>query len=272
MRLLLPLIDPRTFNIDPGGIEHVLTGGTKAIIAVHLYGQTAPMNEIMSLAGSRDIAVIEDACQAIGASHRGCKAGSMGNCGCFSFFPSKNLGGYGDGGMVVTGDRELARKVRALHLHGIYEKYRHHSVGINSRLDAIQAAVLLVKMKYLDKWNMERAENAEYYNSRLKDVDDIAVPFCEPDNSCVYNQYVVRSGRRDELKVFLDRRGVGNEIYYPLPLHLQKCFSSLGFGKGDFPQAERAARETLAIPVYPELSREEQDYVIGTIKEFIQQQ
>ncbi len=261
-------IDPRTFNIDPGGIEDALTGRTRAIIPVHLYGQMAGMGEIMALARSAGVGVIEDACQSMGASRKGRKAGSIGGCGCFSFFPSKNLGGYGDGGMVVTGDPQLAERIGILHLHGIRDRYYHHLIGINSRLDAMQAAVLLVKVKYLDKWNDSRRVKAEYYNNKLKDVEGITVPFCEKDNRCVYHQYVIRSGRRDELKGFLDSKGVGTGLYYPVPLHLQRCFSFLGYQQGDFPRAERAARETLAIPVYPELSRKEQDYVIGAIREF----
>ncbi len=261
-------IDRRTFNIDPERILERLTSRTRAVLVVHLFGQTSEMDTILEIAGKRGIPVIEDACQSIGARYKGKRAGSMGLAGCISFFPTKNLGGFGDGGMIVTGDASLAEKLRMLRVHGARERYFHDFVGINSRLDAIQAAVLLVKLKYLDAWHEARRRNASRYNERLKGVEGIEVPLEAPGNVSVYNQYVIRSRERDELRKFLLENEIGCEVYYPLPLHLQKCFASLGYREGDFPEAERAARESLALPVYPELSCEDIDYVAEKVAEF----
>ena len=261
-------IDPRTCNIDPALVASAVTRKTRAIVVVHLYGQTCEMDPIAELAGARGIAVVEDACQSIGALYKGRSAGSIGEAGCLSFFPSKNLGGFGDGGMVLTGESGLAEKIRTLRVHGSREKYHHEFVGINSRLDALQAAVLLVKMRHLEGWHEGRRRNAARYDAGLRGIEGIAIPYVEPHNRSVYNQYVIRARRRDELRAFLGAQGIGTEVYYPVPLHLQKCFAFLGGAPGDFPRSEAAARETLALPVYPELAREQLDYVISKIRDF----
>jgi dTDP-4-amino-4,6-dideoxygalactose transaminase len=261
-------IDPRTYNIDPALVARAVTPKTRAILVVHLYGQACEMDPIMKLAGERGIPVVEDACQSIGARYRGKSAGAIGAAGCLSFFPSKNLGGFGDGGMVLTGDAGLADRVRMLRVHGSREKYHHEVVGINSRLDALQAAVLLVKMKRLEAWHEGRRRNAAYYDERLRGIEGITAPYEEPHNRSVYNQYVIRARSRDELRAFLAAQGIGTEIYYPVPLHLQECFAFLGGAPGDFPRSEVASRETLALPIYPELSREQLDYVVSNIRKF----
>ncbi|UCF04472.1 MAG: DegT/DnrJ/EryC1/StrS family aminotransferase [bacterium] len=263
-------IDPATFNIDPASIRDSITARTKAVIVVHLFGQTADMDPILALGGERGVPVIEDACQAIGASYKGRSAGSMGSVGCFSFFPSKNLGGYGDGGMITTDDVRLAQNIRILRVHGSRERYFHDFVGINSRLDAIQAAVLTVKLGYLEEWNELRRERAAYYHELFSEVPEVTVPPVTEGNVPVFNQYVIRIQRRNECKAFCIENGIGCEIYYPVPLHLQKCFSSLGYREGDFPEAERASRETLALPIYPELEKGQQEYVAERITGFFQ--
>lgn len=263
-------IDPRTYNMQPDRVSDALSDRTRAVIVVHLFGQAADMDTILQSAGERGVPVIEDACQSIGSVYRGKKVGSMGRIGCFSFFPSKNLGGFGDGGMIVTDDADIADTVRMLRVHGSGRTYLHERVGLNSRLDALQAAVLSVKLKYLDGWNERRRGNAAYYDERFAGLDGVTTPFVEAHTMCTYNQYVIRARRRNELKAYLLENGIGCQIYYPIPLHLQECFSSLGGGEGDFPEAERAARETLAIPVYPELTKEEQDLVVAAISRFIQ--
>ncbi|MDD3643038.1 MAG: DegT/DnrJ/EryC1/StrS family aminotransferase [Candidatus Krumholzibacteria bacterium] len=261
-------IDPRTFNIDPARVAGSIGPRTKAILVVHLYGQTAEMDPILDAAASRGIPVIEDACQAIGARCRGRAAGSMGLAGCFSFFPSKNLGGAGDGGMVVTGDDSLADRIRVLREHGARRRYYHDEVGINSRLDAIQAAVLLVKLRRLDEWSEGRRRNAARYDELLGAAEGVVTPAALPHNRHIYNQYVIRAARRDDLKEHLQGAGIGCEVYYPVPLHLQACLSFLGGKEGDCPEAERAASETLALPVYPELTAAMQDEVAGAIGRF----
>jgi dTDP-4-amino-4,6-dideoxygalactose transaminase len=262
-------IDPRTYNIDPGRVAKLVGRATRAILVVHLFGQIADMDAISEVAGRSGIPVIEDACQSIGARYKGKRAGSLGAAGCLSFFPSKNLGGFGDGGMIVTDDPSLADAARILRVHGGREKYYHDVVGINSRLDALQAAVLLVKLRYLDGWSARRRGNAEYYDGRLSLVGGIEPPVVAEGCVSIYNQYVIRARDRDALKAFLIAEGIGCEVYYPVPLHLQRCFSFLGGRKGDLPESERAAEETLALPVYPELEREEQDYVIDRITAFM---
>lgn len=269
-------IDPKTYNIDPQLIEEILHKKSfgqkiKAIIPVHLFGQSAEMNSIMDIARRHNLIVIEDAAQAIGAEYDGKKTGSMGEFGCFSFFPSKNLGAYGDGGLVVTDNDEFAEKLRILRLHGSRPKYHHKFIGLNSRLDNIQAAVLEVKLKHIDKWNEGRILNAEWYNKKFAEAgligDFINVPY---SNGCghVYNQYVIRAGNRDGLAKHLKNNGVGCEIYYPIPLHLQECYKNLGYKEGDFPISEFAAKETLALPVYPELSMEQKEYVVENVRKF----
>ncbi len=264
-------IKPDTFNINPMLIESVITPRTKAILPVHLYGQCAEMEPILQIAAKRKIPVIEDAAQAIGATRRGRKAGALGQVGCFSFFPSKNLGGFGDGGMVTTDDQALADRVRMLRVHGSRVKYVHEMIGMNSRLDALQAAVLRVKLKYLEGWTKGRQQNAARYESLFKDadlLDHVTLPAVTAENRHVYNQYVVRAVRRDELRAFLQEQGVGTEIYYPVPLHLQVCYKDLGYRQGTFPQAERAAEESLALPIFAELTADQQAYVVETIKKF----
>ena len=249
-------IDPVTYNINPCLIEAKITKKTKAILPVHLYGQTADMTKINEIAMRHNLFVIEDAAQALGAEYKGKKSGTLSNIGCFSFFPTKNLGGYGDGGMMVTNNKELADKMKMLRVHGSSPKYYHKVVGINSRLDAIQAAALSVKLKYLDQWNEARRRNAGLYNQLLSEKD-IITP--KEASACkhIYNQYTIRVKDRDNLREYLKVKGIATEIYYPLPLHLQECFKDLGYKKGDFPESESAAKETLSIPVYPELTEGE---------------
>lgn len=267
-------INPKTYNINPALIEEKITSKTKAIIPVHLFGQCADMKPILDVSQKHDLIVIEDAAQAIGAEYGGMgngnayRAGKMGHFGCFSFFPSKNLGGFGDGGMVVANDESLAQRVRHLRTHGGRDKYRNYMVGINGRLDALQAAVLRVKLKYLEGWSEKRRQHAAYYNQAFSSVEQIQTPYTEPGNLHIYNQYVIRVPKRDELQAYLKEHHIGNAIYYPISLHLQECFEYLGYKAGDFPESEKAAVETLALPVYPELTQEQQDYVIETIADF----
>jgi dTDP-4-amino-4,6-dideoxygalactose transaminase len=319
-------IDPLTYNMDPHAMETFIeaecdvdttvgalihkTSGTRigAIIPVHLYGQCAQMDRIMQMARGHNLLVIEDGAQAIGTeypyseSEEPARAGSMGHFGCFSFFPSKNLGGFGDGGMVTTGEEEMAEKLKMLRAHGSKPKYYHQVVGGNFRLDALQAAVLLVKLKHLDSWTAKRRQNAAYYNSLFQqsglvekgsvfppkavwESGSVINPQSPPAIASaqarrageirnpkltghIYNQYVIRAKRRDELRAYLKEHGVGTEIYYPLPLHLQSCFAELGYKAGDFPDSEKAAAETLAIPIYPELEPAQQEYVVEKIHAF----
>ena len=270
-RLVFVDIKPDTYNMDAARLEAALTSKTKAIMPVHLYGQCAEMELILRMAAQRKIPVIEDAAQAIGAAWRGRKAGTLGQMGCFSFFPSKNLGGFGDGGMVTTNDQALADRVRMLRVHGSRVKYVHEVVGLNSRLDALQAAVLRVKLKYLEEWTKGRQRNAARYDSLFKDaglLDRVTLPAVTAENRHVYNQYVIRVPQRDQLRAYIQEQGVGTEIYYPAPLHLQVCYKDLGYGRGSFPQAEHAAEETLALPIYAELTADQQAYVVETIKKF----
>ncbi len=266
-------IDERTYNLDPGLIENAITERTKAIMPVHLYGQCAEMDRLLELGQRRKIPIIEDAAQAIGAEDRGRRAGSMGTIGCFSFYPSKNLGGAGDGGMLVTNDDEQAQRLRMLRVHGEETKYHHQVIGINSRLDALQAVVLRTKLRYLEDWNQERQRRARQYEIMFTDAglsEVIEVPYVRSEARHVYHQFVirVRGGKRDDLLDHLSASGIGSGVYYPVPLHLQQCFAYLGHKEGDFPVAESAAKETLALPVYPELTDQQQDYVVNTIARF----
>lgn len=261
-------IDPNTYNIDPAAIRDAFTGRTKAVLVVHLFGQMCDMDAILQTAGERDVPVIEDACQAIGSSYNGRRAGSLGRIGCFSFFPTKNLGGCGDGGMIVTDDRVAAERSRMLRVHGSSRRYVHETVGINSRLDEIQAAILSVKLTHVEEWNKQRREHAAYYDGALEELDGIIVPHTRRNNMHTYHQYVIRAARRDDLMRFLRENGVECEVYYPIPLHLQECFAFLGGKRGDYPEAERAAGEVLALPVYPELGAPEREYVVRRIREF----
>lgn len=265
-------IDPITCNLDISQIEGKITERTKAIQPVHLYGQCADMKALREVAGKHGISLVEDAAQAIGAEEDGVRAGAMSEIGCFSFYPSKNLGGMGDGGFMTTDDDRLAEKLYALRVHGSKERYHHKWVGLNSRLDGFQGAVLRVKLPHLDSWSDKRKGNADRYHQLFTDAgltEQVVLPFERPNVRHIYNQYVVRvPGQRDELREFLTSNGIGTDIYYPIPLHLQKCFEFLGYKEGDLPESERAARETLALPIYPELKPEQQEYVVEKISEF----
>jgi dTDP-4-amino-4,6-dideoxygalactose transaminase len=267
-------IEPDTYNIDFARIEAAITPRTRSIIPVHLYGQTADMDEIGAIACKHGLLVLEDAAQAIGAAYKGRRAGILGDAAALSFYPTKNLGGCGDGGMMLTDDLALARSLQRLRVHGMEPKYYHHEVGFNSRLDALQAAVLRIKLKHLDAWTEGRRRAAARYRE-LFDAhalgDRVALPRERPENLHVFNQYVIRvpSSLRDPLRDHLAARQIGTEIYYPVPLHLQPCFASLGHRPGDFPNSESAARETLAIPMYPELTEEQQRSVVAAIRQFL---
>ncbi|MBT4136649.1 MAG: DegT/DnrJ/EryC1/StrS family aminotransferase [Candidatus Latescibacteria bacterium] len=276
-------IDPVTYNINPAKIEAKITSKTRAIIPVHLYGQAADMAAIMHIAKKHGLKVIEDAAQALGASYPATsnwqKAGTLGDLGCYSFFPSKNLGAYGDGGLIVTNDEALAEKLRVLRVQGAKPKYHHSMVGCNSRLDAIQAAILNVKIKHLNTWSQMRSDNAQTYLHMLGEKCLIKRELVIPprrvyQNSTafsgdhVFNQFVIRLSQRDALKEFLKERGIATEVYYPVPLHLQACYEDLGYHIGDMPEAEHAASTTLALPIYPELTREQQQYVVDQIAIF----
>jgi dTDP-4-amino-4,6-dideoxygalactose transaminase len=263
-------IEYDTFNIDPAKIDAAITPKTKAIIPVHLYGQCAEMDPILAIAKKHNLFVIEDAAQSIGSVYRGRKACTMGTIGCLSFFPSKNLGGLGDGGMIMTNDEALADRIAMFRMHGSKVKYYHQFVGGNFRLDTLQAAGLLVKLKYLDQWSAKRRQNAKLYDELLAGCSKVVMPKVRPYNVSIYNQYIIRVGeKRDALKDFLIQNGIGCEIYYPVSLHMQECFASLGYKKGDFPESEKAAAETLALPIYPELTDEQIRYVAEKIKSFL---
>ena len=262
-----------SFNTGPEQVAAVITERTRAILVAQIMGEPVDIAPILDIAHKRGIYVIEDAAQALGSKEDGRGAGTFGRTGCFSFFPTKNLGGYGDGGMVVTGDPEVAERIRRLRVHGCHPKFYHSMVGINGRLDEIQAAVLLVKLRYLDEWIQRRRDHAIYYDKLFRSLDPegkYIVPPSIPEKleSHVFNQYCIRVVERDSLRDWLRDKGIGSEIYYPLPLHLQECFKSLGYRRGDLPEAERAANEILAIPVYPELDKVSQETIVDTIGEF----
>jgi dTDP-4-amino-4,6-dideoxygalactose transaminase len=280
-------IEPRTCNLDPNRLEDTLkklsgkNNRPKVLMPVHLYGQMADMSALMPIAGRHGMRVVEDAAQAIGAreiSSRPRKtgkewiAGAVGDLGCFSFYPTKNLGGVGEGGMVITGDPDLAEKIRILRNHGMNPRYYHRVIGINSRLDALQAAVLRIKLRHLNRWTERRRENAARYRTLFARTGLrpplVTLPGERKGAYHIYNQFVVRAENRDALRDHLARRGVGTEIYYPVPLHLQECYRDLGYREGDFPESEKAARETLALPIFPELTAGEQRYVVQAIEEF----
>jgi len=289
-------IDPVTFNISVDDIKKKITTKTKAIVPVHLYGQSAAMEKIMRVAKDHDLMVIEDAAQAIGTQYKdGSFVGTIGDIGCFSFFPSKNLGGYGDGGLVTTNNDELAYMIKIKRVHGGEQKYYHKIIGGNFRIDALQAAVLRVKLPHLNKWSEKRRKNAEYYNQlfikaglaedtgkiKFDEKNRVLLPKAiyktlsqssktEIRNYHIYNQYIIRVQQRDELKKFLTENEIGNEIYYPVPFHLQECFADLNYKKGEFPISEEACNTSLALPVFPELTKEQQEFVVLKIKEFIQ--
>lgn len=261
-------IDPVTYNIDVSQIAAKVTAKSRAIIPVHLYGQMAEMDAVMSVAKQHDLVVIEDAAQAIGAEDKGRRAGAIGHYGCLSFYPTKNLGGAGDGGMVVTNDQARAERVRRLRGHGAEPKYYHKLIGGNFRLDALQAAIISVKLPHLDSWTAARQRNAQRYDQLFREARvPVGIPAVKADRH-IFNQYVIRSSNRDALQGHLKKKGVGTEVYYPVPLHLQECFAYLGYKKGDFPESEKAAQETLALPIQPELSEAQARYVVGSVREF----
>lgn len=266
-------IDPDTFNLDAQALEARITPRTRAILPVHLFGQCADMDPVLRVAGKHGLAVIEDAAQAIGAEYNGRRAGSMGTVGCFSFFPSKNLGCFGDGGAVTTNDATLAERLAMLRNHGAKPKYFHKIVGGNFRLDTLQAAVLRVKLKYLDYWTARRQQHAAFYAARLAQVGWANGGITPPrvtTSRHIFNQYVLRVQERDELRGYLQHRQVASEIYYPKPMHLQECFGGLGYREGDFPESEKAANETVAVPIYPELTPAHLEHVIDALTCFYQ--
>jgi dTDP-4-amino-4,6-dideoxygalactose transaminase len=266
-------IDPRTYNLDISQIEAKITEKTKAVQPVHLYGQCANMDELRQVCEKYSIPIVEDAAQAIGSEDAGRRAGAMSEIGCFSFYPSKNLGGMGDGGMMTTNDEDLAHKLFALRNHGMPVRYFHKWVGINSRLDGFQGAILRVKLKYLDDWTAKRKANADRYRQLFTDAgltEQITLPFEHENVRHIYNQFVIRvPNKRDELRQFLTDNDIGTDIYYPVSLHLQECFDYLGYKDGDFPESEKASRETLALPIFPEMSEAQQDFVVNKITEFL---
>jgi dTDP-4-amino-4,6-dideoxygalactose transaminase len=263
-------VDPATFNIDPSTVRAAVTSRTKAVVPVDLFGQMAPLEAVAAAAPG--IPIIEDAAQSIGARRRidgtWRMAGEVPTIGTFSFFPSKNLGGYGDGGMMVTQDEALATRLRRLRVHGGAKQYFHDEVGYNSRLDALQAAVLRAKLPHLAGWSAKRRENARVYDGALRGIQHVRTPVVDPDNESIFNQYTIRVERRDELQAYLKAREIGTAIYYPLPLHLQPCFSYLGYRRGSCPEAERAAGEVISLPIYPELTRRQLEEVSGAIRTF----
>jgi dTDP-4-amino-4,6-dideoxygalactose transaminase len=265
-------IDPSTFNLDVERVRAAITPRTRAIIPVHLYGQMADMTALMAVAAERGIPVIEDACQSIGATQHGAQAGTIGAAGCFSFFPSKNLGAFGDAGLVITHDAPLAHELKLLRNHGAEPKYFHKRIGGNFRLDALQAAVLRVKLPHLDDWTEARRANARRYDGLFADAGltgRIVLPRETPGFRHIFNQYIVRVPARDRVRQQLTEQGIGTEVYYPVPFHLQECFASLGHRRGDFPHAEAAADSTLALPIYGELTLEQQQAVVLAIREAI---
>jgi dTDP-4-amino-4,6-dideoxygalactose transaminase len=272
-------IDPQTFQLDPDSVQRNWRREIRAILPVHLYGQTVAWDRFEQIRQQHGVWLIEDAAQAFGAAWHGRKAGSLGDAAAFSFYPTKNLGAAGDGGMVTTGSREIAERVEALRVHGMRRRYVHDEVGWNCRLDALQAAILRVKLDFLDEWNAQRRQIAATYQAlfdRAGLVDPgpypqhgVVLPKTTPGATHIYHQYVIRVGRRDELKVFLRERGIASEVYYPLPLHLQPSLRSLGYGEGSFPESERAAHEVLALPMFAQLTREEQEIVVGGIADFL---
>jgi dTDP-4-amino-4,6-dideoxygalactose transaminase len=263
-------IDSVTFNIDPAKIEEAITEKTKAIIPVHLYGQMADMEAIAEIAAKHNLGVVEDAAQAIGAKQNGKSVGELGSAATYSFFPTKNLGAYGDGGMIVTDDQELAEKCQVIRVHGSKPKYYHHVLGYNSRLDELQAAVLNVKFPHLDTWSQLRREKADNYTRLLNEQlgGTVQTPVQKEGNYHVFHQYTIRVEKRDELQQYLKEQGVASMIYYPLPLHVQPVFKELGYKEGDFPVSEKAAKEALSLPMFPELKIEQQEYVVSKIVEF----
>ncbi len=267
-------IDPATFNLDLPQAEAAITPRTRAIVPVHLFGQMAPMERLLDLAGRHRLAIVEDAAQAIGARRRvggeWKMAGQLGTAGAFSFFPSKNLGAWGDGGMIVTQDAALAERLRRLRTHGGAKQYHHEEIGTNSRLDTVQAAVLLAKLPHLADWSARRRQRAARYDAAFGGMDGVRAPVVDADNEHIFHQYTLRAQRRDALRAHLGKLGVGCAVYYPTPLHLQPCFRPLGYRQGQFPESECAAREVLSLPIYPELTDALQDQVVEAVRSFYQ--
>jgi dTDP-4-amino-4,6-dideoxygalactose transaminase len=263
-------IDPKTYNIRPDAAAAARTSKTKAVIPVDLFGQMSPIEEVA--AAMPGLPVIEDAAQSIGARRsidgEWRMAGEVATIGTFSFFPSKNLGGYGDGGMMVTNDEALATRLKRLRMHGGAKQYFHDEVGFNSRLDALQAVVLSAKLPHLAGWSAKRRTNAAYYDAAFADLADVTTPFIDPSNESIFNQYTIRVPKRDALQAYLKERGIGTSVYYPLPLHLQPCFAYLGYKQGACPESERAANEVLSLPIYPELTQDQLDEVVGAVRGF----
>ncbi|MCP4580334.1 MAG: DegT/DnrJ/EryC1/StrS family aminotransferase [candidate division Zixibacteria bacterium] len=261
-------IEEKTFNIDPDQLELKITGKTKAIIPVHLYGQIAEMDRISEIAKKHNLSIVEDAAQAIGSRYHDRPAGTLGDAAGFSFFPSKNLGAYGDGGFIATNSDELADTLRKLRVHGAKPKYYHSIIGYNSRLDCLQASILLVKLKYLNRWHEARREKARIYNEGFNNVSGVVTPFVHDYNYHIYHQYTLIAENRDKLKEHLKEKEIGFDTYYPLPFHLQECFNDLGYRKGDLPVAERLSEKVISLPAFPELTEDQQAYVIDSVKEF----
>lgn len=261
-------IDPETYNSDPTQIEAAITPKTKAVMPVHLFGQCADMTPIVELAKAKGLTVVEDAAQALSSSYKETRAGALGDMGCFSFYPTKNLGGMGDGGMITTNNDQLADELLRLRVHGARPKYYNQTVGYNSRLDTMQAAVLAVKLPHLDSWSQARREHAAYYDEKLADLA-VDLPVVRDYGVHIYNQYTIALDRRDEFRDHLKSRNIGHEIYYPVPLHLQECYKDLGYKPGDLPVSERAAARVCSLPIFPELTYEEQDYVVKAVADFV---
>lgn len=261
-------INEDTYNMDISLVEQKITDKTKAIVPVHLYGQPADMDPLLEMVKEKDIIIIEDACQSHGALYKKRKAGSLGKAGCFSFYPGKNLGAFGEGGAVVTQDIDIAKKIRILRDHGQSRKYYHDEEGYNGRLDAIQAGVLRIKLKRLSAWNNARRENAKYYNQLLSSIDAIKVPVEAEYATSVYHLYVILVNDREGLQKFLEEKGIATGLHYPLPLHLQKAYQHLKYSKGAFPVTEKASEKLLSLPMYPELTKEQIDYIVTSIKEY----
>jgi dTDP-4-amino-4,6-dideoxygalactose transaminase len=262
-------VDPKTYNLDPAKVREKITDRTKAIIPVHIFGQPADMDEIMEIAREHDLYVIEDACQAIGSEYKGRRVGSFGHAACYSFFPTKNLGGYGDGGMIVTNDESLDRQLRSLRVHGKSEKskYYNNAIGYNSRLDELQAAILRVKLRYLNEWNEARRQKAALYDELLKDTP-VVTPFAAEDRKHIYHLYIIQAENRDGLIQYLKEKGIATGVYYPVPLHHQEVYKDLEYGKGSLPVAEELCTRTMALPCYPELSDENVRMIADAVKSF----
>jgi dTDP-4-amino-4,6-dideoxygalactose transaminase len=270
-RPVLVDIDPETYNLDTAAAIQAIGPRTKAIIPVHLYGQMADMGPLMDAAAARGVAIVEDACQSIGAKYHGRQSGHWGLSACFSFFPSKNLGAFGDAGLATTNDASFARELRLMRSHGSERRYYHEKIGANFRLDALQAAVLRIKAPQLAAWTGARRANADIYRQLFAEAkldSRVTLPVARDECFHIYNQFIVRAPRRDELRAFLQERRIGTEVYYPVPFHLQDCFKPLGYRQGDFPEAERAASETLALPIYGELTREQLQHVVASMRDF----